>query len=260
MTTILFMNFAWSYPLFLWLIPQEKIDTGFFKFNLGLSIIIGFCGICVSFFTSGLSLIEFIQLSVNFVIAIWLGLLFILTWYFWNREKFPLSIITVLSIAGFWISSVSAGEFHYPGLTIAGFIIGTLALSSVAFSMILGHWYLNVVNLSIEYIRKSVITLGIILIIRLLWNFWKIGTSSVVVENSGTISILHYLQSFEGVFLWIAILFGIIGALIINLLTYKTVKLHSTQSATGLLYVNLVMILMAEMIYKYYMIQTGLIL
>ena len=55
--------------------------------------------------------------------------------------------------------------------------------------------------------------------------------------------------------LWIGILFGIVGAIIINILTIQTIKLQAIQSATGLLYVNLVMILMGEMIFKYYFIR-----
>jgi hypothetical protein len=41
----------------------------------------------------------------------------------------------------------------------------------------------------------------------------------------------------------------------LNFMTSRTLEMHSTQSATGLLYINLVLILMSEMIFKYYLIQ-----
>lgn len=260
MTIILFTNFAWSYPLFLWLTPQDKLESGFYRFNLGLSIIIGFFGVCISYFISNMNFLEFIMLP-NFIFTFsWLGLLSIITWYYWKEDKYPLFVVTIISIFGLWVSCVTAVGLQLSILNISGFIIGTLTLSSVVFAMILGHWYLNVTNLSIVFIRQSVITLGIILVLRFLWNSWSISNSTLVHMYSGEIQIINYLQSFDGIFLWIAILFGIVGALIINFMTYKTVKIHSTQSATGLLYVNLVMILMAEIIFKYYMIQAGLIL
>ena len=67
------------------------------------------------------------------------------------------------------------------------------------------------------------------------------------------------MQSFEGIMLWVGILFGIVGAIIINILTIKTINLQSIQSATGLLYVNLVMMLLiGEMVFKYFMIQNNI--
>ena len=260
MSIILFLNFVWSYPLFLWLTPEIELKKDFFRFNLGLSIIVGFCALFISFFKSSLDLLGFISLPIFICNISWLGILFLLTWYFWNKGKFPMSIITCISTFGLFIASWIIKDILLYQSNIGGFIIGAMALSSVIFTMILGHWYLNVPGLSIYFIRRSVVILGIILFIRLIWNFWLINFTTINQEFTGEIPIIYYLQTFDGIFLWIAILFGLIGAIIINILTYKTVKIHSIQSATGLLYVNLVVILMAEMIFKYYMIHIGLIL
>ncbi len=87
-----------------------------------------------------------------------------------------------------------------------------------------------------------------------------ISFQNVNSEFYGKIDFLSFLQSFDGIILWIGILFGILGAIIINILTIQTIKLHSIQSATGLLYVNLILILMGEMIFKYYMISKNIFL
>ena len=128
------------------------------------------------------------------------------------------------------------------------------------FSMILGHWYLNIPNLPVRLIKNSVVLLNYLLFSRLFFNIIIIIFTKVDSSSIGQISFLDYLQSFEGIMLWVGILFGIIGAIIINILTIQTINLQSIQSATGLLYVNLVMIIIGEMVFKFYMIQNNIFL
>tara|TARA_Y100001970_G_scaffold273930_1_gene372899 strand:- start:269 stop:1051 length:783 start_codon:yes stop_codon:yes gene_type:complete len=260
------MGFCFSYPLFLLLTPQEKIKENFYHFNLGLSIIIGSLGLLIIFF------INYFSLSNDFdilgyhklLVVIGLFLLSIITWYYWNKD-YPLNIIFFISILGF--ISVSY-HFYNEGfsfksldiINIVSSMAGTLSLSSVIFSMILGHWYLNIPNLPIGLIKKSVFVLNILLISRMFFNIVIIGFEEIPSDIYGNMLFLDFLKSFEGIFLWIGILFGIIGAIIINILTIQTIKLHSIQSATGLLYVNLIMILIGEMIFKYYVLSKNILL
>ena len=125
-------------------------------------------------------------------------------------------------------------------------MIGSLALSSVLFSMILGHWYLNISGLSIVYIKKSVLILTYIILVRLILNIFKF-MDSVINLYGENIYLYDLIYKLEGIFLIIAFLFGIIGSFIINILTYKTVIIQATQSATGLLYINLVLILISDL-------------
>ncbi len=102
--------------------------------------------------------------------------------------------------------------------------------------------------------------MNVLLILRLILGLIIISTQSIQSPLYGNIKFLYFLQSFEGIILWVGILFGIIGAIIINILTIQTIKLQAIQSATGLLYVNLVMILMGEMIFKYYFLTKNILL
>ena len=42
---LIFLGYAVIYPLLLWITPLNKIDRGFYRFNMGLSCIIGALGI-----------------------------------------------------------------------------------------------------------------------------------------------------------------------------------------------------------------------
>ena len=42
---LIFLGYAVIYPLLLWITPLNKIDSGFYRFNMGLCCIIGALGI-----------------------------------------------------------------------------------------------------------------------------------------------------------------------------------------------------------------------
>ena len=261
---ILFFGFSCSYPLFLVLSPQDKIEENFYHFNLGLAIIIGSLALLINYYIGYFSLNQSFEISqnLNSIFLLIIILFSIITWYYWNK-KYPLYLILFLSSIGLLVLVMN---FYYDKFSIMNIInymasiVGTLSLSSVIFSMILGHWYLNIPNLPVSIIRKSVFVLNILLFIRMILNIIIINFQNIHSPIYGNIDFIDFLQSFEGIMLWIGILFGIVGAIIINILTIQTIKLQAIQSATGLLYVNLIMILMGEMIFKYYFITKNIFL
>ena len=126
--------------------------------------------------------------------------------------------------------------------------------------MILGHWFLNVPHLKITRLKKTVSILGIFLIIRCIWDFYSIYSKKGIYREGTAIDGYTYLMSIDGIFLWIALFFGLIAPIFLNFMTAKTLKVFSTQAATGLLYINVVLILMAEMIFKFYLLQYNWVL
>jgi protein NrfD len=68
------------------------------------------------------------------------------------------------------------------------------------------------------------------------------------------------LESFQGLYLWGRLLIGVIGGLVISILAFKTVKMHSTQAATGLLYVALLMILFGEAFARFLYLNLGILI
>ena len=60
---LIFLGYAVIYPLLLWITPLNKIDRGFYRFNMGLSCIIGALGI-IGFHFISKSLISEIYLLI----------------------------------------------------------------------------------------------------------------------------------------------------------------------------------------------------
>ena len=62
------------------------------------------------------------------------------------------------------------------------------------------------------------------------------------------------MYSIEGIFLWQRVLFGLLGPLVLSYLTWETAKIQSTQSATGILYVDFFTVIVGEVLAKYLLV------
>ena len=63
-------------------------------------------------------------------------------------------------------------------------------------------------------------------------------------------SFRHYITSVSGVFFWQRVLFGLFGPALLSYLTWETAKIRSTQSATGILYVDFFTVVVGEVLAK----------
>ena len=193
---------------------------------------------------------------------VWLFLLGSTTAFYWNRKIIHNSIITLVSLLGI-IALLNILSHFIDDLYIQSsftVIIGSLITAGVFFSMILGHWYLNVIQLPIHLLKNSIKLFSSLLMLRLFWNIYALINFEVVDDYGIVLSIISFLWTFEGVMLLVAIFFGIIIPILLNILIWNTLQIHSTQSATGLIYVSVVSILFGDLFYKYYAFRYGIIL
>jgi protein NrfD len=65
-----------------------------------------------------------------------------------------------------------------------------------------------------------------------------------------------YITSVAGVFFWQRVLFGLGGPALLSYLTWETAKIRSTQSATGILYVDFFTVVVGEVLAKYLLLAT----
>ena len=92
-------------------------------------------------------------------------------------------------------------------LDILDYIIIFISFSIIAivfFSMILGHWYLNVIQLPIHLLKNSIKLFSSLLMLRLFWNIYALINFEVVDDYGIVLSIISFLWTFEGVMLLVA--------------------------------------------------------
>ena len=70
-------------------------------------------------------------------------------------------------------------------------------------------------------------------------------------------SFRHYILSVSGIFFWQRVLFGLFGPALLSYLTWETAKIRSTQSATGILYVDFFTVVVGEVLAKYLLLATN---
>ena len=66
----------------------------------------------------------------------------------------------------------------------------------------------------------------------------------------------RYIFSIDGIFFWQRVLFGLGGPAVLSYLTWETAKIQSTQSATGILYVDFFTVIVGEVLAKYVLLST----
>ncbi|MEE2876720.1 MAG: hypothetical protein VX822_02955 [Candidatus Neomarinimicrobiota bacterium] len=250
--TLTLALFSALFPLFLWIIEWESTEVKIHRFILGMSVASSAAALLLTF---SLDVPE-----VEAVGLVWLVLLIAVTLVYWKKNRASGGIITIPSLAGVWFGYNLISYMVSPAvLSAVVMFLGGLIFSGSLFAMILGHWYLNVVNLPISLLRNATRLIFILLLVRLIWDVNSILFQSVTYEGY-SLSLTEFLGTMDGIFLWTAILFGNVLPLVLTFLTLRTVAIHSTQSATGLLYVLVLSVAMGDLIYKYYAIQYGLLL
>jgi len=172
-------------------------------------------------------------------------------WHRWRRPCLSLSLLAGLGVIA--LSAPTAQRW----LVTASALTSVLLLGAAAAAMILGHYYLIVLDLPIGALRRLTLLLVAGLVLR-----------SVVVAASllgpvhagleGARLVASGLWSADGVFVWMRLLFGIVGPFSLIGFIWKTVEIRSTQSATGILYVQLLLVMAGELLATYLRVAAGL--
>ncbi len=128
-------------------------------------------------------------------------------------------------------------------------LLSTLLLGFTLNAMMLGHWYLIQPDLPIIELRRLTLLMLILMGVRLLYSVYPI---QAILGDKTEAEIYHYLLSTSsGIFLLMRFTWGTIAPLVFGFLVWKTVKISSTQSATGILYVAVLSVITGEILSLY---------
>lgn len=173
-------------------------------------------------------------------------------WHFgWKRTYDPL--LWAAAVAGALALVLAARTWA----EAASDFSSALLLGAAASAMILGHYYLVVLDLPISALRRLTVLLVTATVLRtivvMVVLFAARGTG---LHEAGLV--LDGLFSPDGIFVWMRLLFGVVGPLCLVYFIWRTVEIRSTQSATGILYVELFLVLAGELLAKHLRVFSGL--
>lgn len=124
------------------------------------------------------------------------------------------------------------------GWSIAGALSSVALLGSVNLAMLLGHWYLVVRGMAIDPLKRlTVATLAATIV--------KIAVVTMAIIAGGA---WYEVAVRQGIFFWMHAGWGLLGPLLLYPMVWGTVKIRSTMAATGILYVDVVAVVIGEVL------------
>jgi hypothetical protein len=164
----------------------------------------------------------------------------------WFVLRYPKRFIFRFAAALLGMSYVAAGVLAYdaaiqpPHLawSVAGALSSIALLGSVNLAMTLGHWYLVVRGMPIDPLKRLSIATLAAAVVRLL----------VVITAIAIGGTFHEVAIRQGIFFWMRAGWGLAGPLVLFPMVWGTVKIRSTMAATGILYVDVVAVVIGEVL------------
>jgi protein NrfD len=243
-------------------------DAGvkFFRFNAGLAVILVAIALAFRYGAFGAVAVAHSQTEQLALLALDCSeAALVLYWATIGRvlAKIRPAIVAVAVVAGLIAIVLQAfdvsagGTLTVRALTVASFLTSAAMLGGACTAMILGHWYLVIPSLQVSHLQSIVrfhiasIPARIVVVGAAVWV--AIATWQ---PESGAPSFHHYIMSVDGIFFWQRVLFGLAGPAVLSYLTWETAKIRSTQSATGILYVDFFTVVVGEVLAKYIVLAT----
>ena len=157
--------------------------------------------------------------------------------------RYPKRLIFRASAALLGIAYVVAAVLSYHAAvrpthlawSIAGALASVALLGSVNLAMLLGHWYLVVRGMSIDPLKRlTIATLAAAIV--------KIALVVIVIAVAWPPPVT------KDIFFWMRAGWGLLGPLALYPMVWGTVKIRSTMAATGILYVDVVAVVIGEVL------------
>jgi hypothetical protein len=152
--------------------------------------------------------------------------------------------------------AAQSGGLPFAALTVASFLTSAAFLGGACTAMVLGHWYLVLPSMEVGYLQ-SIVKLHIVtMVLRVLVVAAVVFVAIATWQPGLGPSFRRYILSVGGIFFWQRVLFGLAGPALLSYLTWETAKIRSTQSATGILYVDFFTVVVGEVLAKYLLLAT----
>jgi hypothetical protein len=154
------------------------------------------------------------------------------------------------------LAAASGRAMAVQTLTVASFVSSSAMLGGACTAMILGHWYLVLPSMEVSHLQTIVkVHIGS-MVVRIAVVGAAVFFAIATWQPGLGPSFRHYILSISGIFFWQRVLFGLGAPALLSYLTWETAKIRSTQSATGILYVDFFTVVVGEVLAKYVFLAT----
>jgi hypothetical protein len=158
-------------------------------------------------------------------------------------------LVPLLALAALWSASVVVTSTQLGGLGVPlAVLAGGLALGSALTALSLGHWYLVSPTMSTQpLIRVNFACMGAIVV--------QLILLPILLFSPGVNS--QTLVTDDALFLGVRVVFGLLVPLAATIMAWRTARIRSLDSATGLLYIVAALVLAGEIAARTLFFLTG---
>jgi hypothetical protein len=157
------------------------------------------------------------------------------------RLAVPLTALIVATAGSVLVLASRVPDAGVWALNAVGGLASAALLGSTLSAMLLGHHYLTAPAMSIDPLRRFVRCMGIALTLRVV-----VAAAGLVIWAGGRMPASAAGTS-PALFLMMRWVVGIAGTALATFMAWKTVEIRSTQSATGILYIAMTLVLFGEL-------------
>ena len=242
------------------LLVSKEAGVKFFRFNAGLAAAL--LAAALAFRpapeAAGAAVVRGGSLVAIGVALAALTIYWIIAGRMWGWLRPPLAIVASIAGATALVLHGLAASTNVTCriLSTASTLSSAALLGGACTAMVLGHWYLVIPSMEVRHLQKMV---GVHIVTLL----GRIAVVALVLMFAGMPlltghTLRRYVTSVEGIFFWQRVLFGLAVPVVLSYMTWETAKIRSTQSATGILYVDFFTVVVGEVLACYLLLSTGL--
>jgi len=219
--------------LFLPLVGRRNAGVKFYRLILITSGALALCALVASQRAHSTRSSVFEAIAIGLTIIVYVTLRYPKRWIF-RVPSALLGVVYVVAPVMAWREATHASI----AWSIAGALSSVALLGSVNLAMLLGHWYLVVRGMAIEPLKRLTIATLVATIVKIL-----VVTIAIIAGGAW-----YEVAVRQGIFFWMHAGWGLLGPLLLYPMVWGTVKIRSTMAATGILYVDVVAVVIGEVL------------
>jgi len=219
--------------LFLPLVGRRNAGVKFYRLILITSGALALCAQLAVFAAHGYGVRVFEAMTIPLTIIVYIGLRYPKRLIF----RIPAALLGVVYVVApviAWREATHASMVW----SVVGALSSVALLGSVNLAMLLGHWYLVVRGMAIDPLKRLTIATLVATIV-------KVVAVTVAIIAGGA---WYEVAIRQGIFFWMRAGWGLAGPLMLYPMVWGTVKIRSTMAATGILYVDVVAVVIGEVL------------
>jgi hypothetical protein len=161
-----------------------------------------------------------------------------------------LALAVLVALAAVVLEAWALAGGRLPLIFAAAAVASGALLGAVVVAMDLGHWYLVRVKLSERHLMRFARLLGGAVAVRAALLLVGMGLYGLL-SPEGPAAYLRGVTLEQGLFFWQRVFFGLLGPAVFAYMVHETARIRSTQSATGILYIATLFVLIGELLARY---------